>query len=417
MLALSATAWLGFFSYKNVEFRSDFWWQFGLHANAPRFLRAMVGAAGLSLAVALSRIMQPGKVKPAGDAHEQMERARSLLEASQKAASNLALLGDKSFLFSSSGQSFLMYGIQGRSWIAMGDPVGPRDEWAELVWAFRELADQYHGRVVFYEIDGEYLSPYLDLGLTLYKIGEEARVPLESFSLEGAGRKGMRRVKNSVEREGGVFELVKPEAVSQMLPSLKEISDKWLAEKKTREKSFSLGFFNERYIRQFPCAVVKLGCNPVAFANLFSSGGREELSVDLMRYLSTAPQDVMEYLFIELMSWGKEQGWCWFNLGMAPLSGLEARPLSPMWQKLGSLIYNYGEHFYNFEGLRAYKEKFHPVWKPKYLACPGKLNLPVVLADIGTRASGSLGKVLLQSNDSIFPLIGTAAQTGMHLEN
>ena len=64
-------------------------------------------------------------------------------------------------------------------------PWGRSQERAELVWGFRELVDQYDGWPVFYQVDEECLPIYLDQGLTLLKLGEEARVPLEDFSLEG----------------------------------------------------------------------------------------------------------------------------------------------------------------------------------------------------------------------------------------
>ena len=78
--------------------------------------------------------------------------------------------------------------VEGRSWIAMGNPVGPELCWADLIWHFRELSDRYGGRTVFYEIGHEHLHLYLDLGLSLLKLGEEARVPLSTFSLEGGTR-------------------------------------------------------------------------------------------------------------------------------------------------------------------------------------------------------------------------------------
>ena len=78
----------------------------------------------------------------------------------------------------------------------------------------------------------------------------------------------------------------------------------------------------------------------------------------------------MDYLFVELMLWGEAEGYRWFNLGMAPLAGLEDRALAPLWNRLGALLFRHGEHFYNFQGLRQYKEKFDPVWEPRYLASP-----------------------------------------------
>ena len=90
----------------------------------------------------------------------------------------------------------------------------------------------------------------------------------------------------------------------------------------------------------------------------------------------------MDYLFVEMLLWGQAEGYRWFNLGMAPLSGIEARQLSPLWNKVAALLYRHGDQFYGFEGLREYKEKFDPVWTPKYLAARGGLALPRILADV-----------------------------------
>jgi phosphatidylglycerol lysyltransferase len=108
-----------------------------------------------------------------------------------------------------------------------------------------------------------------------------------------------------------------------------------------------------------------------------------------------APNGVMDCLFTELMLWGKTQNYQWFNLGMAPLSGLEQHALAPVWHKLGHLIFSHGEHFYNFEGLRKYKDKYHPEWQPRYIACPeGLLGLPRALLDTSRLISGGVTRLL-----------------------
>jgi phosphatidylglycerol lysyltransferase len=98
----------------------------------------------------------------------------------------------------------------------------------------------------------------------------------------------------------------------------------------------------------------------------------------------------MEYLFIELMLWGKAHGYRWFNLGMAPLSGLSDEALAPIWSRVGVFLFRHGEHFYNFQGLRKFKGKFHPHWRPRYLASPGGLALPRILTDVATLISGGV---------------------------
>jgi phosphatidylglycerol lysyltransferase len=136
---------------------------------------------------------------------------------------------------------------------------------------------------------------------------------------------------------------------------------------------------------------VKKADHIVAFANLWQSAGQEETTVDLMRYHpEMAPHGVMDYLFVQVMLWGKAQGYRWFDLGMAPLTGMEDRALAPLWNRLASFVSRHGEYFYNFQGLRQYKNKFDPVWEPKYLASPGGLALPHILANLAVLISGGL---------------------------
>jgi phosphatidylglycerol lysyltransferase len=109
-----------------------------------------------------------------------------------------------------------------------------------------------------------------------------------------------------------------------------------------------------------------------------------------MRFGTRAPRSTMDYLLTQLMLWGKAEGYRWFDLGMAPLAGLEARQLAPLWARAGAWLYRHGEHFYNYQGVRRYKEKFDPVWEPKYLASPGGLARPRILANVATLISGGV---------------------------
>jgi phosphatidylglycerol lysyltransferase len=95
----------------------------------------------------------------------------------------------------------------------------------------------------------------------------------------------------------------------------------------------------------------------------------------------------MEYLLVQLMLWCRQEGYRWFNLGMAPLSGLENRALAPLWNRLGALVFRHAEQVYNFQGLREYKEKFGPVWEPIYIASPGGLVLPRILTNVAALIS------------------------------
>ncbi len=179
---------------------------------------------------------------------------------------------------------------------------------------------------------------------------------------------------------------------------LRAVSDDWLRHKAGAEKGFSLGVFDEAYLRRFPVAVVEQRGEVVAFSNLWLGSHHIELSLDLMRYAEDAPKGVMEALLVHLMAWGKAEGYRRFSLGMAPLSGFVASPQATLWNRLGALVYRHGESLYGFQGLRAFKERFNPEWEPRYVAYPGGLRLPRILADTSALIAGGYRNILLKGD-------------------
>jgi len=380
-VVLGLSMWIGLFAFKRVDYQNELWWHFAERGDAARALRASLGVAVLLLGLAIAQLLRP--VPPRPLAHDDAELPDGVAMAmAQRADAFLAYTGDKRFLHSLSGRSFVMYQIRGHSWIAMGDPVGDASEWSDLLWTLREEADKAQCRLLLYQITLQTLPIAIDLGLQIVKYGEEARVDLAAFTLDGPAAKPLRYAIRRAEREGATFEIVPAAQVAAIMDRLQAISDIWLAEKGHREKSFSVGRFDPAYIGRFDCAVVRHEGAIVAFANIWATRDKSELSVDLMRHALHTPYGTMDFLFTSLMQWGKAAGYRWFNLGLAPLSGLEARRLAPLWMRLGSLLYQHGEALYGFEGLRSYKEKFSPEWEPRFIAGPQGLGLGRALLDL-----------------------------------
>lgn len=393
---LGCATWLVFFSFKHVEYSNNLWWEFSFHhGGAPRALRALVGATAVVMLFALANLIRPARTRRALPDDADLARAMPLLKQFSSAQGHLALVGDKMLMFAPEDRAFIMYDIEGRSWVAMGDPVGENeDARRELVWRFREECERAGGWPLFYQVRPEDLDLYLEVGMNLLKIGEEARVRLETFNLDGKSKKTLRGTVNKLSRDGLRMEIVPVEGVPALLPRLKLISDAWMRDKKVREKRFSLGLFDERYLSRTPMAVVWQGDEPVAFANVFVTATKEEASVDLMRHLPDGPSGIMDFLFIEMMVWAKAEGYRWFNLGMAPLSGLQNRRTAPLWSRFGAMVFGRGERFYNFRGLHRYKDKFDPEWEPRYIAVGGGIALPLALANVASLISGGLGGVV-----------------------
>jgi phosphatidylglycerol lysyltransferase len=384
---------LGFWSFQHADYADQPWWRVMADADAARSIRAWAGAAVALSAFGVWRLFASAATpRITGETDPDFPKVREILSRAEVAdpASNLALLGDKRFLFSQSGESFLMFGVRGRSWIALGTPVGKREERIELFWAFREMADSHAARPGLYGLSADDLPDIVELGFSLQKVGESARVPLETFSIEGRKRGNLRRAWRKAGEEGAAFEVLEGEAVQALMPELRRISDDWLAHHAGGEKGFSMGGFAEAYIAEFPVAVVRDQGRPVAFANIWTTANRTAFSMDLMRYADDAPKNIMDYLFVELIAWGREQGYAAFEFGMAPLAGLEDRPLAPIMSRVGNLLFERGEEIYNFQGVRRYKDKYDPVWQPRYLAAPHRWAIPLLMADVGLLSSGGV---------------------------
>lgn len=390
VIVAGGAIWLGFFAYRNVDYANDLWWRFAYDDEASKMLRASLTVAVMLGAFALVRLLRTTRVRHQPVGSEALELAASIVGRGASSEANVALTGDKDFLFHPDGDAFVMYRTRGRSAIALGDPVGNPAHLADMVWRFRELCDRSDLRCVFYQVTPRHLPLYIDLGLTFSKLGEEARVPLPAFTLEGKARQDLRSARNRAHREGASFEICPAARVPDIVEQLRDVSDGWLAVRRAREKGFSIGAFEPAYLARFDVAVVRVGPRIVAFANLWPAGDRSELSIDLMRHREDAPHGVMDYLFVELILWAKAQGFGTFSLGMAPLAGLEHHPLATLWNRVGNLVFRLGDEFYNFDGLRNYKRKFKPEWEPRYLAAPGGLALPRVLLDATTLISGGV---------------------------
>jgi len=381
-LVLVATVWLLFFVYSHVEYQRELWWQFATSANAPRALRALLLVAVAVIAFGLARLLHSTRrpLPPADDAA--LASLAPILAQCRDTQACLVLTGDKALLRDEGGQGFVMMQRYGGSLISMGDPVGPPEVVRGLIWRFREEADRLGLRPVFYQVGDQHWQTYLDLGLTLVKLGEEAVVPIAGFQLEGRERAELRQAFNRGKRSGLSFRMLSPAEVAPVLPRLEEISRQWLEDKAGEEKGFSLGSFDQDYLSRFPIAVVEHGDTLVAFANLWCAPAGGELSVDLMRHVDEAPKGTMDYLFVELFLWGAAHGYQRFSLGMAPLSGLAQHRLAGRWNRFGNVVARHGERFYGFSGLRRFKSKFSPLWRPRYLVAPGGMHLPAALLDV-----------------------------------
>jgi phosphatidylglycerol lysyltransferase len=373
-------------------------------AQPARFLRGLIVLVLAALAGAfhfaqrarpLDRLPGAEEIARAGEVSRRHARSTNPL---------LAATGDKALFWMPpapaeagmppSTDGFIAYRTLGRFLIAYSDPVCAWGEERRLLAAFLDHAADQDREVVLYQISPTLIPVAHDFGFSFFKLGEEGIVDLPRFDLKGNKAKKWRNALNRVEKAGGRFEIVQGSALSALLPELRDVSDAWLSRKRQVEKGFSIGRFDEVYLSRFPCAVVWDAAGRVAgFANILEGRNGEEISVDLMRYRPESDQesglgDVIEYLFVRIMLFGKEAGYTRFNLGMAPLSSVGELRWARSFERLAHLFFRHGEHWFNFQGLRRFKEKFEPVWEPRYMAYPKPWDWPAAVISTALLIAG-----------------------------
>lgn len=306
------------------------------------------------------------------------DRVRKVIDQfGGNSTSHLAFLRDKNLYFyqkDKTDQLFFMYRKKYDRLVVMGDPVGNQAVLREALRQFVREADLYDYEIVFYEVSSDLTLLLHEFGFDFIKTGESGLVTLADFTLAGKKQRSQRSLMHKFDREGYVFDVVKPPFDDQLMAELKAVSDSWLGEQV--EKGFSLGFFDPYYINQAPVGTVRdKDGKLVAFATFMPTGGKEILTIDLMRHSKDAPSGIMDKIFISMYQYGQENEYKYFDLGMAPLSNVGEYQFSFLEEKIAHFIYEYGYHLYGFQGLRHYKDKYASIWSSRYIAYRKKNSL------------------------------------------
>lgn len=327
--------------------------------------------------------------------YEERIRAREIVEKfGHTALAPFALLLDKYYFFSPGG-SLIQYVTEDRIALTLGDPIGPKVDLAKCLYDFIAFCKLKDWLPAFYQVVPDSLSVYQKAGFQHLCVGNEGIVRLSEFSLEGKANKDMRYAFHKLEKLGYKAQYVPPPLSAALMTELHEISDAWLTLVSGTEKRFSLGWFDQDYIANGPVMVVKDQSGTImAFTNILSEFQLNEICIDLMRHRPEAEPGMMDFLFVSLFQWARQAGVETFNLGLSSLSGVGETEQDPVIERGLHYVYEHINQFYNFKGLHAFKEKFHPEWQPRYLIYPDLYNLPLVVlamvkADSGKNFLGS----------------------------
>jgi phosphatidylglycerol lysyltransferase len=335
---------------------------------------AMIATLGFTLLI----LMRPVMVRHPGTAVERQRAAVIVKKYGRSATARPALFNDKSYFFSTGG-SVIAYVARGRGAMALGDPIGPAEDIPLAIIAFKEYCAKNDWEPAFISALPENLASYREAGFNTLHIGDDAIVSLALFDLQNSRYKDIRNSITKLSRLGYKAKIHKPPLEDRLYHELKKISDVWLTTKHAGEKHFSIGWFNDDYIRNESVFVVYApDWSPIAFANLKPEYQKNEVTVDLMRHYQKVEPGTMDFLFGSLLEWAKESGYESVCLGQCPFVKVGENPEAP---RLERFIHSFSGLLpsYNIKGLHHFKNKFHPHWEPRYLVYPALVSLPNTL--------------------------------------
>ncbi len=342
-----------------------------------------------TVAFALLMLIRPILVRLPATPEERAKAEALIKQFGHTAVARAALFDDKSYFFGP-GETVLAYATHQRGAVVLGDPIGAAEEVAKAIVSFKEYCQKNDWLPAFIPVLPDYLGAYRAAGLDTLCIGYEAIVDLGNFSLEGSAKKGLRNTVSRMEKAGYFAEVHLPPLTDQLMNSLQQISDAWLTQQHGGEMRFSIGWFDDSYIRNGAVIVVHApDATPTAFANLVGEYQKNELTIDLMRHYPGVEHGTMEYMFTKMLLWAKEKEYNTFSLGLSAMIGVGEKPDDPRIEKTLHTIAQYISRFYNFTGLHNFKKKFSPNWEPRYLVYPSPTSLPQIWNAILSVHSGN----------------------------
>lgn len=278
---------------------------------------------------------------------------------------------DKSYFFLDS-DSFIAYRTEHNVAVALGDPTGPEDKLEALTAAFIKFVHDSGWKVAFMQTCPKYLPIYEKLGLNILKIGEDAVVNLDVFVADTIRKKTFKGPLKKFEKEGFLLEKLSAPHSESVLDEVQEISEQWLGLPGRKERTFTLGTFDRNSIQSQNLFVMKdKGGKILAFVNQIKDYAKDEATIDMMRHRTEVPSGSMDFLFGRLLLLLHEEGYKFFSLSLAALSGVGDEPGASLEEKAVHLVYEHLNRFFSYKGLRAYKDKFDPEWQERFLVYEG----------------------------------------------
>ena len=201
-------------------------------------------------------------------------------------------------------------------------------------------------------------------------------VNVSAFSLAGTSMKTPTRHHESLRARGIPSGAARATAHSRHTPRLREVSDEWLERGQRRERTFTLGHFDEASLSDSEILVALAPDGRiVGFADIVPSYQSGEGNFDMLRYVAE-PKDVADFLHVSLIELFRARGCQTMTLGMAPFSGLDVRGIDAASARAMRLLYGTAPPSSGTAACANSRRSIARPGQPRYVVYATELHLP-----------------------------------------
>jgi lysyl-tRNA synthetase class 2 len=283
---------------------------------------------------------------------------------------------DKHYFFNAGRTAFVGYRVEAGTLLLSGDPVGPPEQFGDLLLEVRRFARTRGLKLAALGASARLVEIYEGLGLHSLYLGDEAVVNTHEFSLEG---RPIRKVRQSVTR-------LNKAGYSSQLCTLAEIDAATLEQMQgvletgrigKSERGFSMAMDGVECPNQQDTLFVLARDGDGALKGVLHfvpCYGRKAMSLSIMRRDPSTPNGLMEYLVVAAIEHMRERGIDELSLNFAALAKTIRDPQNAFEHVLGRSA-SALDRYLQIESLYRFNVKFKPRWEPRYLVYEGRLGL------------------------------------------
>lgn len=327
-------------------------------------LAIITTAAGLIIVVSLFAPLLERQIPT----EEERKKVRDLSLHTDNSVAYYATMSDKQYYWNQSHSHVIAYQVSRGVAVALGEPLGEGDR-VEVLSQFTEAFEKRGVGVTLYNVSASFALRAKALGYHILKVGEEAVIDLDAFDLSSPKLSDIRHSVTRMTREQVIYEWYSAANLPwSILSEIDNLHRTWISQKNMPPLTYSMEYYPFPVEDEVVILAIKNPRGDIWGALSFLPYGEGKgMALDFMLRSNDAKNGMMEAAIAQAANHFRSQGIQNLNLGLAPLANTS---------KVFLALFNNFNQFYRFKSLYKFKDKFAPVWVPKYIVTGKKLTFP-----------------------------------------